>query len=179
MGLLASVALSCGVVFSIGDLNDPVQYIDRAQSSFIAIDGAKYRMGTAVDAVDDPSKDMTQFSGQVEDCSTRDFWCKSIAYLKFVLPKDSLHVASYQGGVDISITQTSGGGWHASATCWRLLPTGCASRAGGSASSVTYQYDVSGAGDVTVVQIQYLDAHGVVVDHEDLRLSTKLGLRLN
>jgi hypothetical protein len=167
------------VVFSIGDLNDPVQYIDRAQSSFIAVDGAGYRMGTAVDAVDDPSKDMTQFSGRVEDCSTPTFWCKSIAYLKLVLPKDSLRAVSYQIGTDISITPTSGGGWHASATCWRLLPSGCASRVGDAAPAVTYQYDVSGVGDVTVIQIQYRDSRGVVVDHQDLRLSTKLGLRLN
>lgn len=179
LALLASISLSCTVVFSVGDLCEPIQYIDHAQSSYIAIDGMKYSMGTAVDAIDGPSGDMAQFSGHVEDCSTRLFWCKSIAYLKLVIPKTAVRAATYQAGTDISITRVSGDGWHASANCWRLLPAGCSSRLDDDGPSVTYQYDVSIAGNVTTIRIQYRNTRGAVVDHEDLLLSTKRGLRLN
>lgn len=179
IALLASIALSCGAVFSVGDLDEPIQYVDHAQSSFIAVDGTKYRMGTAVDAINDPSKDMSQFSGQVEDCSTHAFWCRSIAYLKLVVPKARVRSATYQTGAEITIKRVPGDGWHASATCWRLLPSGCSSRVGDDSPMVTYQYDVSAAGYVTAIQIQYRSSRGAVVDHDDLQLSTKLGLRLN
>lgn len=175
---LIGMIFSCRIVFSIGDLHDPVQYVDRAQSNFIGINAGKYRMGTAMNAVKNASEDLSQVSGEIEDCSTQAYWCKSIAFLKFIVPKTSVHAVTYDAGSKITIERLTDGDWHASATCWRLLPSGCADRVNGGSPMVTYDYEVNRAGVLMSVNIRYFDSRGVLADHDDLRLSTKLGLRL-
>lgn len=176
--LLTAAVASYGVVYSIKDLNDPIRYIDSAQSYFIAIRANRYRMGTAVDAIKSPNADMPQFSDKVENCSSKRFKCKSIGALKFVIPKSKVRSVTYDAGPNIRIKQLKSGNWYASATCPRLAPSGCESRADGGGPELTYQYEVSKVGVLTAIKIQHWNDQKVQVAHENLVLSGGLGLKL-
>lgn len=177
--LLAATILSLSAVNSIKDLNDPIRYVDKSQSYFIGIKDNVYRMGTAIAAIRDPNEDMPQFSGNVENCSSQKFACRSIAYLKFIFPHDRTASATYDVGAEITIRQLTNGGVHASAICQRVSPLGCTSRTDGGGPVVTYQYEVNGLGVLTMIKIQHWNDQKVQVAQENLPLVSRHGLKLD
>lgn len=179
MIFLCATVLSLGVVNTIKDLNDPIRYVDKAQSYFIGIKGNIYRMGTAVDAIRNPNEDMPQFSGNVENCSSHRIACRSIAYLKFILPHNRAGSATYDVGAKITVRQLINGEVHASAICPAVSPSGCTSRADGGGPVVTYQYEVNRLGILTMIKIQHWNDQKVQVDQENLVLVSRRGLKLD
>lgn len=176
---LAAVALSLGVVNSIKELNDPIRYVDKSQSYFIGIKANIYRMGTAVDAIRNPNEDMPQFSGDVENCSSRRLACRSIAYLKFILPRDRIALATYDVGAKITVRQLTNGEVHASAICQGVSPSGCTSRTDSGGPVVTYQYEVNRLGVLTMIKIQHWNDQRMQVAQENLVLVSRHGLKLD
>lgn len=175
---LVAVVLSSSVIYSIEDLNDPIRYIDKNKSYFIGIKSDLYRMGAPLDAIRDGNLDMPQFSGRVVNCSSRRFECKSIAYLKFVIPKKWVRSVTYDAGIKIDLEQLADGGFHASAVCPKLAPSGCVSRPDGGGPVLTYQYEVNKIGVLTAVKIQHWSDDKIQLTHQNLVLGSRLGLKL-
>ena len=178
MMALVVVALSSSVIYSIEDLNDPIRYIDINKSYFIGIKSDLYRMGTPLDAIRDSNLDMPQFSGRVVNCSSRLFECKSIAYMKFVIPRKWVRSVTYDAGIKINLERLADGGFNATAVCPRLAPSGCVSRPDGGGPAVTYQYEVNKTGVLTAVKIQHWSDSKIQLTHQNLVLESRLGLKL-
>lgn len=178
MMMFAVLAFSQGVIFSLNDLKDPIRYIDEGGAYFIAVDGNSYRLGTPIHSIADPAEDMPQFSGKVGDCSNTSFKCRSIGFLKFAIPKMLGRLNTYNAGVDISVTRLEDGGLYASAICQRITRSGCVNQAVDAGPTLTYQYEVSKAGVLTSIKIQYWsDTHKASASY-NLALKSNLGLNL-
>jgi hypothetical protein len=175
--LAAAGALCCAPIYSVGDLTSPIQYVDKGHGYFIGIDRNKYTIGTALDDIKNPANDMPQVSGRVENCSSRTFKCRSIAYLVFAIPNGRDHSVEYKNGPMILIKRLKNGGWRGSATCSMLTKTGCASRVVMDKLVVAYQYDVDPDGVLKSVKIQNWN-NKKVVSTQTLVLVSEIGLKL-
>ncbi|WP_136259179.1 hypothetical protein [Rhodanobacter lindaniclasticus] len=176
--ILATLMMSSSVVYSIKSISDPIRYVDIRGSYFISIKSDLYRLGTPLDAIRDNNLDMPQFAGRVIDCSSKRFRCKSIAYLKFVIPKERLSSVTYDAGIKIDLERLANGGFHASAVCPRLATTGCVSRTDGSGPALTYQYEVNKIGVLTAIKIQHWSDSEKITTQQNLVLVSRLGLEL-
>jgi len=134
-------------------------------------------MGTATDAIIDPDEDAPQFSGEIKDCSSEIFNCKSIAFLKFVVPKSQVETIVYDEGPRITIKHLSNGGFSASAICPTVLPAGCTSGTHEGDVMITYQYVISRKGVLIAIKIQHW-SDGIQIGHEDLLLSSRQGMMI-
>ena len=177
--LAAAAGLTCCVVNSLVELDDPIRYVDPSTSYFIGIKGTRYRMGTPLDAITDSNMDVPQFSGDVRNCSSDLFGCRAVAFLVFVSPKKRHgSVGDYSEGVVISFKERAGGTLLASAKCPRATPAGCAGRSDGGGPAITYQYTVSRNKTLNDFNIQYWDDNKTQIYHQSLRLVSRVGLDL-
>lgn len=178
--LIASTTLSCCVVNSIKDLDDPIIYFDRGHSYFVGIKGERYRLGTPIDSITDPNEDVPQFSGTITNCSSPNFVCRSFSSIVFVVPKRRHSFpAFYRHGVEIYLKRAHNGAISAKARCPRLTRLGCAARSDGGGPAMTYQYSVSSNGIITNFSIQNWDEGHRQVAHQELSLITAKGLRID
>lgn len=178
MVLARTAALCCDPVYSIGDLTSPIQYVDKQAGYFIGIEKTQFTMGFALNNKD-PANDVPQFSGQVQNCSSKTFKCKSIADLVFVIPRSTGEYIEYSKGPRISINRLEDGGWRGSATCSTMTKTGCSPQVDANKLVIAYQYDVDPRGTLTSIRIQDWNTSGKLVSSQNLILVSKTGLKLD
>ena len=180
MAMMLAVGASCiDPVHVIGDLSCSIRYIDKAQGYFVGIEKNEFTIGTALHDVKNPANDVPQVSGQIENCSTRAFTCRSIAELVFAIPKGTAKSAEYSLGPRILITRLANGGWHGSAMCSAITKTGCVWRGDANKLVEAYQYDVSPEGVLTSIKIQNWKDNGQLLDAQSLTLVSEVGLWLD
>lgn len=179
--ILAVASASCfdNNIDTISDLTCPIRYVDKQQGYFIGIEGNNAIIGTALRDVKNPANDMPQVDGPIENCSSRAFRCRSIAGLVFAIPKGTEHFAEYSDGPRILIKRLANGGWHGSATCSRIIKTGCARHVDANELVEAYQYDVSSTAILKSVTIQNWNDKGELLSTQNLVIDSEIGLKLN
>lgn len=165
-------------VQSIDDLNDPIRYLDRERAYFIGVDGESFRIGRALDSNTNPYADVPQSAGLLGKCSTKEFDCKSVGLLRFIVPKGRWRSVSYDDGMKVTIETVGADMIQASGVCEGVTARGCVHRPGRRGPTLTYQYTFSRAVGLQTISVQHWKDN-VIVDREDMVLVDKQGLRVD
>jgi len=165
-------------VQSIEDLNDPVRYLDRERAYFIGTDGQSFRMGRALDGNTNQNADVPQTTGLIGRCSTKEFHCKSIGLLRFVVPKVRWRSVSYDDGVKVTLKMIDPDTIQAFGVCESVTAEGCVHRLGVRGPTLTYQYTFGRSVGLQKISVQHWKGN-IIVDREDMVLVGKRGLRID
>lgn len=158
-----------------------ILYRDRTTGAFLRIDGQNYVLGAGKTSGSSSAPldgDVPQVEDRLQQCGTARFRCVTYSFISLVVPRTSRTTPYRVRGLTIQFERSAAGQIRGRGVCLQLDKSGCVARSDGKAPALIYQYDADRRGNILSISAKYYDMNGVVIDHSDLRLVSKVGLKI-